>query len=214
MMCDRALETLLDAEMDELNGKGRTPLAAHLRECAKCRAVARQIALDTHALGRVLGGNLVAPHPVGRRQRFVLRPGGVVGALAVGLVLVTLGVRRDNGRPRLATNLPVAAGDQTLSGVPAPLPVTRPLAPGLVVPPTTRIVRPAAPVASRTPGTPVAARRFAEPVPATAVQFVASKPVAAPAIGDPSELTVTAPQGTRIAILKTGNAAITVVWLY
>jgi len=46
------------------------------------------------------------------------------------------------------------------------------------------------------------------------VRFVASHSVTARAIGDPGGVTVTAPEGTRVAVLRTGNPAITVVWLY
>ena len=194
MMCDHALEMLLEADLDELAGNGGSPLAAHVRECAKCRAVATRIAVDTRALARAFDENRVVPRPLGGRPRFALRPVVVVGAMAAALALIVFGLRRDRDLPPLAATGPAA------SPVPAPSPA--------------RIVKPAARGARESQGTPVAPRRFAEPVPATPVRFVASHSVTARAIGDPGGVTVTAPEGTRVAVLRTGNPAITVVWLY
>ena len=202
MMCDHALEMLLEADLDELAGNGGSPLAAHVRECAKCSAVAARIAADTRALARAFNANRVVQRPLGGQPRFALRPVVVVGAMAAALALIVFGPRRDRDLPPLAATGPTPATGPAASPVPAPSPA--------------RIVKPAARGARESQGTPVAPRRFAEPVPATPVRFVASHSVTAraPAIGDPGSVTVTAPEGTRVAVLRTGNPAITVVWLY
>jgi hypothetical protein len=48
------------------------------------------------------------------------------------------------------------------------------------------------------------------------VKFAASQvvPTRPETNADPSAILVDAPQGKRVAVLRTGNANITVVWLY
>lgn len=181
MKCDHALELLLEADLDELAGNGGSALAAHVRECAKCRAVAAQIATDTRALARAFDANRVVAPETSARRRFAVRPAVVVGAMAAAFAFIVFGLRQDGDVP------PLAATGST-----------------------------AATAARESSGTPVAPRRFAEPVPATPVRFAASQSVTvhAPAISDAGGVTVTPPEGTRVAVLRTGNPAITVVWLY
>ena len=50
MTCDTRLARMLDAEPAELLGRGESPLAAHVRDCARCRAVAAALAADSTAL--------------------------------------------------------------------------------------------------------------------------------------------------------------------
>ena len=63
--CDRPVEPLLTAELDDLAGKADTKLARHVRDCPHCRGAARKIlaanaALDASlAAGRVLRGDSV-----------------------------------------------------------------------------------------------------------------------------------------------------------
>ena len=214
MMCDHALEMLLEADLDELAGNGGSPLAAHVRECAKCRAVATRIAVDTRALARAFDENRVVPRPLGGRPRFALRPVVVVGAMAAALALIVFGPQRDGDLPPLAaTGSTSATGPSAATG---PTAATGPAASDVPAPSPARIVKPATPGARESQGTPVAPRRFAEPAPATPVRFVASQSVTvrAPALSEPGGVTVTAPEGTRVAVLRTGNPAITVVWLY
>lgn len=181
MNCDHALELLLEADLSELDGVGESPLAAHVRDCAKCRAVAAQVLADTRALALATGDRRVVTRPSGARRSYVRRPVAAAGALAAVLALAVFG--------------PMRTDDDTHATVPAP--------------------GPAAPAATEVPrGVPAAARRFAEPAAATPMRLVASQSVTARATGDPDRVIVTAPEGTRVAVLKTGNPAITVVWLY
>jgi hypothetical protein len=178
MTCDHALELLLEADLGELDGHGDSPFAAHVRECAKCGAVAARVAMDTRALARAPGDLRTAARPAGVRRPYRLHPVALAGALAAAFALVLFGLRQiDDG--------------QRVAAVSSPLPA------------------PVSPL-----GTLVAARRFAEPAAATPMRLVASQPVAARATGDPDVVTVTAPEGIRVAVLRTGNPAITVVWLY
>ena len=50
--CTAMLERMLEADLGELTGRGDAVLATHVRECARCRAVADRLARDTEALGR------------------------------------------------------------------------------------------------------------------------------------------------------------------
>jgi hypothetical protein len=214
MICNDALELLLDADLDELEGKGGSPLAAHVRSCARCRTVAAQLGLDTRALGRTIVERPSAA-PVRRvRRPIVHRPVFVAGALAAGLLLAVLAVRRDGATPRIAetaTSSP-AVGSR---GARASAATAPPSAPVVARSPRVRGSKPAS-GARVVLGTPVRARRFAEPPSATPVQLVASHSVAVGmrAASDSNQVAVTAPAGIRIALLKTGNPGITVVWLY
>lgn len=54
MDCRAALPLLLEAEPDELAGLAETPLAAHVRGCAPCRARAEAVLDGQRALAAVL----------------------------------------------------------------------------------------------------------------------------------------------------------------
>jgi hypothetical protein len=201
MTCDHALELLLEADLGELDGAGESPLARHVRDCAKCRAVAAQLAMDTRALA-VARGEHPAARPTGARRAFRLYPVAFAGALAAALALVVLEV------DHTAVDSPATSHPSSSLVVANPAARVAPPAP----PPASRRIE--APLASRRIEAPAAARRFAEAVAATPVRLVASQSVAVRVSGDPDAVTVRAPEGTRVAVLKTGNAAITVVWLY
>ena len=55
MTCEMMRERLLDAELDELAGHGSSPVAVHVRGCARCRAVAEQLIGDTRRLAEAIG---------------------------------------------------------------------------------------------------------------------------------------------------------------
>jgi hypothetical protein len=50
MNCIEAREAMLDAEPAELRGESESPLAAHVRDCPTCHALARALARDTAVL--------------------------------------------------------------------------------------------------------------------------------------------------------------------
>ena len=54
MTCAMAREQLLEADLDELSGKGSSALALHLRTCARCNALAEHLLREERALDRAL----------------------------------------------------------------------------------------------------------------------------------------------------------------
>lgn len=54
MNCIEARDLLLEADLAELRGEGESELARHLRECARCRAMAREIVQQEGALAEAL----------------------------------------------------------------------------------------------------------------------------------------------------------------
>ena len=102
MSCEQARDAMLDAEPDELRGVGASALAAHVRECARCRAAAATLLGGTAALARALDDGVAArardvlPMPVGARSRRA-RPAlaaaiPLAAAAALALLFVGRGV--------------------------------------------------------------------------------------------------------------------------
>lgn len=54
--CDDALQAFLEAEPSELRGEGESALAAHVRTCPRCAAVAGELVAGEGALARALEG--------------------------------------------------------------------------------------------------------------------------------------------------------------
>lgn len=54
MKCSHALETMLDAELQDLSSDGSSALAIHLRSCARCARVAAAMRAEVHALASVM----------------------------------------------------------------------------------------------------------------------------------------------------------------
>jgi predicted anti-sigma-YlaC factor YlaD len=54
MNCTEARDLLLEVELAELRGEGESEVARHVRECARCRAMAREIVKQEGALAHVL----------------------------------------------------------------------------------------------------------------------------------------------------------------
>ena len=52
--CARSLDYLLEADLDELGGESATEVALHIRDCARCRAVAQKILDSTARLDMAL----------------------------------------------------------------------------------------------------------------------------------------------------------------
>ena len=88
MNCDRALISLLDAELPGL-AAGTTTLAAHVRGCARCRRVADQLMADTHLLAGAI------PATVARRRTSIsIAPLAVAASL-----LVMVAIQRQGATP-------------------------------------------------------------------------------------------------------------------
>ncbi len=64
MTCHDALDAMLTASPAELRGEGASPLAFHVRECGRCRAVARTILSEQAALDAAMAA-AEPPRPAG-----------------------------------------------------------------------------------------------------------------------------------------------------
>jgi len=190
------IERLLEAEPDELAGRGGGRVAEHVRSCARCRAVAERL-LDAQA---ALAAELTAPPQVGvdeaieKALRVAADQPPSPGKAGVGGGGPALPPFHPGGRPTAApppgwgnsgrtSGGGVRRGRRALRAL-VPLAAAAALALLLVrhdVPP------PASPGAAREP-------RLA-PVPA-----------ALPA--------VIAPEGRNAALFRTSDPRITVVWIY
>ena len=186
MTCQTMLQRMLDAEPDELLGRGETALAVHLRECGRCRAVAQQLLEETGALVNAMVRDArlvatVAPPNAGRRrwprQRAVL--GGLL--VVAGIVVAALLWSPPRG-----------------------------VQPG----PTTPTLGPAAPPSVVVNGSPIGAERYPAARPILAEAVAATAVTTSPEPLAPARLIVRPPSGVRAAVLQTANPTITVVWLY
>jgi len=225
------LVTMLGADLAELEGIGPSPLAKHIRACSKCSAVAERLLTETLALARAAESRpaLDLDTMRARRSRRIVVGAGltsIAASLLIGLfVEYSLNARiqfeptvRENvSLPRTALELTSDRADTITARIAAALD-------GSV--PERRSIEPVA----------VAAIRFADAEPVTAVQFSPSAvrftPVAVqytpeavqfadPAVAstslvqvDAAVVSVDPPEGTRVTVVRGRNPAITVVWLY
>jgi hypothetical protein len=220
------LDLMLGADLDALDERGDSALSGHLRECARCRAVARQLHRDTASLTQAVAStSVVSARRVGGRQPAVTARRLAVAGLAAALVAFVARERR-NTPIAVAPVVVQSAGNLTSPGLtPASVPA----------PARTRSERrtrraPASPprrgslLASRSAGT---ARVLASTAIATNPAAVSVAPVtplepvapvrllAAPidsSLG--SRVAVDPPAGVRANVMRTSNPGVTVVWLY
>lgn len=118
MNCDLALERMLEANPEELAGRGDSELAVHVAECARCGAVAAELLAGQEALAvglRSLEGERDVEAVLGkvrraarrrRRRRLVSRV-AVPLAAAAALTLLVVGDRGRRVEPK--ASLPVVA---------------------------------------------------------------------------------------------------------
>lgn len=185
MKCAEMLTLLLEAEREELEGKGTSLVASHVRECARCRAVASQLLSDTMVLTAHTAGRGVSAMPARPRSRRPLVWSGAVAA-AAALALMVMPVRT-------AQRIPLSE--------PAHVQVAAHL--------ETRSEKPVSALVRMRPV------RFQAVSAATPVRFVASQTMDEPMTPvDSNGVSVASPAGTRSAVLATRNSKITVVWLY
>jgi predicted anti-sigma-YlaC factor YlaD len=99
MNCTEARELLLEAELAELRGEGESEVARHIRECARCQAMAREIVEQESSLGQVLAGvrpevsaDIAAAEAAPRLKRrwAAIIPAALAAALA-GILLTSNG---------------------------------------------------------------------------------------------------------------------------
>jgi hypothetical protein len=189
MTCEHALGALLDADLPDAID-GTTPLAAHVRGCARCRRVADQLMADTRLLANAM------PVLVASRRRVPARVFVMAPAAVAAMLLVMLTVRRQE----TATVARV---------VEMPLPVAVDAPGAATIEPVRRTV-----VTPRV----VAARMQAFPRPISVAAAVKLEPpapaVVEPVVSDSRALLVTPAAGERAVVMNTGNPKLVVVWLY
>ena len=184
MTCEDALGALLDADLPDAIA-GVTPLAAHVRGCARCRRVADQLMADT----RLLAGAVVAT-PAPRRRVSIGSVAFVPTAIAAALVVVVTMRQplRDTGST--VVTLPFTVVD-------APPPVK----------PDARVVSPV-----RRADPPRQLRAFPRAQPVAAVRLVAPVAIDPPRVS--SGVAVSPPSGTNALVVHTSDPKLVVVWLY
>ena len=167
------LMLLLEAEPEELEGKGSSVVAAHLRECARCSAVASRLREETLRLTAHVAAR--DAHARTAVRRFARRPRPLILA---GALVAAASVRRLLLVPRSTVRGPgVARPANAAQANPAP-PVDSP---------SESAVRPA-PARRMPAGTfAVSAVRFADATPATPVRFATSQSADVPEPPDETE---------------------------
>ncbi len=68
MNCQPWLDQMLEAEPEELRGRGESPLAGHIRSCEACRTRAALLVRSAELLDRSLAAEAASP-PLPRRSR-------------------------------------------------------------------------------------------------------------------------------------------------
>jgi hypothetical protein len=192
MNCAAALEAMLDAEPSELAGQSTTSLATHLASCARCRAVARRLDADTHLLAV---SNVPSVSP-GRMRRgatiwvqWSLVPVGLVAALFLSIA-------------RRTPDVPVGTTSAT---------------PAVAARDSVALPRGIADAATSSAERPKLTRVRAYPaaVPVAAVRISPRSPTFAPTPAEGGSAVIVDPQpGQRVAVMRTSNPKLTVVWLY
>jgi hypothetical protein len=198
MNCNQALELMLDAEPAELALAVESPLADHIRGCAKCSAVARRLFGVTRSIARVVEQEpalVVAVGARATRRRWSVGAGTALAAAATLALLV------QGGGALVAT-------DATTPSVIArsePESTTADSAPKAADAPEPRL----APMP--------AAEQF------RSVAFTSSRAVA-PAIAETMTLprnaelsggiSVAPPAGMHATVMTTSDPTVTVVWLH
>jgi len=223
--CATMLDRMLEADLGELDGRGDTVLAAHLRECTRCRSVANSLLDDTRMLARSVPAALTVAAGLARQpRRLRARRAGatVLVAIAASIAAVVIrAVQHGHTRPALATAVmqPVSVVPPSTLGSPlasdaGPARVSRSRAPNEHGP---------GPRGQRfslqreTPGAVVSIAVTVEPTVATPME----RPVSAvPVRLDPGpreplggSVAVDPPVGKRADIIPTDHPGITVVWL-
>lgn len=203
MTCNVILELILEADPDQLAGRGTSAVAAHVRKCDRCAIVARRILAQSELLAVAVREDApVDLAAFAARTRFPRRAliGGSIIAAAAS-VLFTLGVQRvpqpsANGRPPVAPRVAVLA-----------VPTVRQLPASGSVRTDARARRTEVSVARVEP------HRFAPAHPVVTEPLTVA-PVPETVALDAGVVTVDPPPGTRASVMRGRNPSITVVWLY
>ena len=201
MNCAAALEAMLDAEPQELEGLGTATLAMHLASCGRCRRVADQVLEETRLLAAALTG-VPSPARARRTVRVPLRQALIPAGLVAAALLAVVWRRPDapvTARVSAVPTPPAAAVRDTA----APTPVTRDTRPVAV--------QRSAPALGRAFPAPKSLAAFRIQVTPEPLRPTRS---ASPSGGAGGAVSVDAPNDYRVAVIRTANPKFTVVWLY
>jgi hypothetical protein len=225
------LDQILEADLDVLDAAGDSDLARHVRDCARCRAVARQIIGDTRSLGAAvaqvratikvvpISSTLVRERIQRRKHSRIALTTGLAAAL--GVVVVREWPRREvpvDPPPQVASRAGQESATRRLALPAATVIAARPTPSHHVRlgerprPDTRGAQRQGVDAGPQVLAT-VAERTIvtAFPVPGAVAPVRLDTPSDV-ALG--STVAVDPPAGTRANILRTSNPTITVVWLY
>jgi hypothetical protein len=213
MTCAVMLDRMLEADVGELRGQGESAVAAHLRECTRCRTVANRLVRDTSGLADFIR-TTSAPVTV-RRRHSIAMPARVVAMVGLAAAVAAILVRY--------TDRPADSSSAKSGLVMQPVMVSPPAAPSIVVAGAARVQTRRAsnrlarvPLPTGRPTQPLAVT--VEPTVVASVQpAIAVLPVRLnPAPQQPLGNTVAAdpPAGKRANIIHTDHPGVTVVWLY
>ena len=207
MTCAEMFEQMLEADLSELRLDAASPLAAHLRDCARCRSIAARLRRDTSLLATAVAQRRRRRTSMARRYTGLAAASIFVVMLARwpdadevhpvslrGAVVVADTTRLDTRSTSSPRVLPVASPGVSMGGR-QPSARTSATPTGSVVENPVRAQRIAAAVAER-PRSVAAIRLHGAPV----------VPLGATVRADPID-------GKRATIIRTTNPAITVVWL-
>jgi hypothetical protein len=209
MTCSDALALMLEADLVELRATAASPLADHLRGCMRCQLVASHLTRDTRLLAMAVARRRPRRAPVATRYG--------AAAIAASLCLALAHTWRNTAVVREPTTLPgaVVVATSTLEALDGaelpPNPATVRARPGRPPGPAraaTMMAAGAGYVASpvRPHQLPVVAADRPLPVSAVRLDEAPHAPLGTTVSVDPLD-------GKRATIMRTGNPALTVVWL-
>jgi len=225
MTCKEMLDRMLEADLAELEAQGESPIAFHLRECERCRAIAAQLVRDTRDLARwVPSVDVVRVRPMPHRSSVRPARAAVIIGVAAALVVVMVRSRHRPStamHPGLVVMQPVTASSSPSAQLgPDASPGARTTAAVSAIPrrsrPTGRISQPVprrdGPNAFVTAAVTVERTVVAPAERPVAVMPVRLSPSLEPPLGD--TVSVDPPPGKRADIIRTDRPGVTVVWLY
>jgi hypothetical protein len=222
MKCDATLELMLEADLEALAGRGRSPVAMHVRECGRCRSIAAQLLADTRVLAAAIttreaellgepwagagaGSKAMRQPPRARRGKYLM-----IGSLAAAAALALVVVRR-------------GADERLRSSEVVRRAVTEPIRVAATPPTRVSVADRAASRSAVTPedepSSPSFARGASQPFPraqpVSAKRFAVRSAQSETAVDEHrGVVSVTPPPGTRVAVMQTRDPGVTVVWLY
>lgn len=231
--CQAMLERMLEADLDDLNGHGDAALATHVRECTRCRAVARRLAADTAALGRSVRALRRAPESIAVSSRSaIVRLAPTVALIAAAASVVFIVLRsvhgRSSGEASVVADAERTRAESSSAGLVVRSPIIRSLGTAHATERTVLTRQGGRDLRRRGTSGRVAFHEPARTVAAVAVTVaptvIAAVPRAVPvvpamlgkrprdALG--SVVAVEPPAGTRAEIIPTNRPGVTVVWLH